>query len=200
MALPSFRPSLVALAFSVVVPTGALPQSATVCVDSSYSAVLNEINRLEGSSSIPKGVDYLPAYGWVRATSACLDHAVYPSHKLQSVADFRGSIERLLQQLSQAIRTDSSPAIYAMGVGAGKIRLFPTTAPAPGAAAQSGMFMLSLDDAKRLQRALKRRGLYTGPIDGALGENSYRAIRRYQRSMGKPVTGVLSPEDLRDLL
>jgi hypothetical protein len=158
------------------------------------------MDRLEVASSVPKGIDLLSAYGWIRATRACLNHAIYPSDKQQSVADFRRSIDRLLDQFAQAISTDSSPPIYAMGLGAGLIRMIPKEVPTAGVPAQSGVFMLSFDDAKRLQYALKRRGFYTGPIDGALGEQSYNAIRLYQQSLGKPTTGVLSPEALQDLL
>ncbi len=200
MSLSPTQIALTAIAVSILVPTAALPQSATACVDSSYKAFLSEMDRLESDDSFPEGIELLTAHGWIRATSACLDHAVYPNNKQQAVAEFRSSIDRLLDEFAEAIRTDSIPPIYAMAMGGPSIRMVPDKAPTASAPAQSGLFMLSLDDAKRLQRALQRRGFYNGQIDGVLGENSYRAIRRYQRSIGKPMTGVLSPQDLRDLM
>jgi peptidoglycan hydrolase-like protein with peptidoglycan-binding domain len=40
-----------------------------------------------------------------------------------------------------------------------------------------------------VQRRLAHLGYYHGPIDGAIGPGSRRAIRRYQADHGLPVTG-----------
>ena len=45
-----------------------------------------------------------------------------------------------------------------------------------------------------VQAELARRGYYDGPLDGVIGEGTRRAIRRYQRDHGLPVTGEISPE------
>jgi Ni/Co efflux regulator RcnB len=50
-----------------------------------------------------------------------------------------------------------------------------------------------------VQRALSRRGYYNGPADGSLGQGSRRAISRYQRDNGLPVTGTVTPSLLRAL-
>lgn len=43
----------------------------------------------------------------------------------------------------------------------------------------------------RVQDELKRRGYYEGPVDGAFGPRLSKAIRRFQRKRGLPVTGVI---------
>jgi hypothetical protein len=50
-----------------------------------------------------------------------------------------------------------------------------------------------------VQRALARRGYYRGPIDGAIGPMSRRAIARYQDDHGLPVTGTITSSLLRSL-
>jgi hypothetical protein len=40
-----------------------------------------------------------------------------------------------------------------------------------------------------VQRELRQKGYYGGPIDGAIGDGSRAAIRSYQREHGLPVTG-----------
>ena len=47
-------------------------------------------------------------------------------------------------------------------------------------------------DRRRIQEALQRRGLYTGPIDGLFGPATERAIRAYQRSIDAEPTGILT--------
>ena len=43
-----------------------------------------------------------------------------------------------------------------------------------------------------VQSALAREGYYDGTIDGRLGPGTQKALRRYQRDHGLPVTGVVS--------
>lgn len=50
-----------------------------------------------------------------------------------------------------------------------------------------------------LQRALQWTGHYRGPLDGTAGQATRRAIRAFQRGMGAPETGQLTPRE-RDLL
>jgi putative chitinase len=49
------------------------------------------------------------------------------------------------------------------------------------------------DDVKRLQQALKDKGLYTGPIDGAFGPGTEAAVRAFQASKGLGADGVAGP-------
>jgi len=41
-----------------------------------------------------------------------------------------------------------------------------------------------------VQRALKAKGLYSGPIDGIYGSATKSAIRSYQKAKGLPVAGL----------
>ncbi len=50
------------------------------------------------------------------------------------------------------------------------------------------------EDAKTVQKSLKDKGLYSGPIDGRLGPRSRAAISEYQKSENLPVTGRLDSE------
>jgi hypothetical protein len=61
---------------------------------------------------------------------------------------------------------------------------------------------LSLEQAKDIQRALQMRGFRPGKIDGVFGPRSGAAIRAYQsqRSDHPAVTGILTHEQVRDLL
>lgn len=60
--------------------------------------------------------------------------------------------------------------------------------------AQGGEVIVILDRpaAKTLQAQLARRGFRPGPVDGIVGRNTVRAIRRYQAANGLPVTGRVS--------
>ena len=50
-----------------------------------------------------------------------------------------------------------------------------------------------------VQRELKRRGYYRGPIDGDIGPGSRAAIRSYQAERGLAVTGRIDSSLLRSL-
>ena len=50
-----------------------------------------------------------------------------------------------------------------------------------------------------VQRALKRRGYYNGPIDGDIGPGSRAAIREYQADHGLRVTGRVDGSLIRSL-
>jgi hypothetical protein len=50
-----------------------------------------------------------------------------------------------------------------------------------------------------VQLALARQGYYGGHIDGAIGTQSRRAIKAYQRDRGHSQTGTINPKLLRSL-
>ena len=50
-----------------------------------------------------------------------------------------------------------------------------------------------------VQRALRRRGYYTGAVDGDLGPRSRAAIRGYQAEHGMEITGRVDDRLLRSL-
>ena len=50
-----------------------------------------------------------------------------------------------------------------------------------------------------VQRALSRKGYYTGPIDGDIGPGTRSAIRTYQDDQGLRVTGRIDSALLRTL-
>ena len=54
-------------------------------------------------------------------------------------------------------------------------------------------------DNAAVQRELARRGYYNGPLDGAIGPQSSRAISRYQRDNGLRQTGTISQSLLQSL-
>ncbi len=54
-------------------------------------------------------------------------------------------------------------------------------------------------DNTAVQRELARRGYYNGPLDGAIGPKSSRAISRYQRDNGLRQTGTISQSLLGSL-
>lgn len=51
----------------------------------------------------------------------------------------------------------------------------------------------------RAQLALRQLGYYRGPIDGDIGPYTSRAILRFQRDRGLPMTGWLDVRTLRAL-
>jgi Putative peptidoglycan binding domain len=67
----------------------------------------------------------------------------------------------------------------------------PPAAPAPA---------LTADQIKRAQEALKREGLYPGPLDGKVGPQTRQALRAYQAREGLPPTGVLDEATFRRLV
>ncbi|MBC7952714.1 MAG: peptidoglycan-binding protein [Rhodospirillaceae bacterium] len=70
----------------------------------------------------------------------------------------------------------------------------PARLAAPGATAE-GWLLASGDLTERVrqvQRSLMREGYYDGPADGTLAPVTRDAIRRYQRDVGLPQTGLLS--------
>ena len=50
--------------------------------------------------------------------------------------------------------------------------------------------------AAAVQRELKNRGLYRGPVDGQFGSGSRSALMRFQRKEGLPATGRLDEKTL----
>ncbi len=80
-------------------------------------------------------------------------------------------------------------------------RLFPEISKQPPAAVHHGdqaaataerALGVSRDDAKAVQTALNALGYKAGPVDGALGKKSRRAIANFQLSVGLPSTGVVT--------
>ena len=43
---------------------------------------------------------------------------------------------------------------------------------------------------REVQKALKERGFYNGPIDGVWGTESKNAVKAYQKAKGLPVSGL----------
>jgi len=54
----------------------------------------------------------------------------------------------------------------------------------------------SSEDVKKVQQALKDKGYYAGPVDGALGEQTRAAVRKLQKDNDLPATGRLDDETL----
>lgn len=50
---------------------------------------------------------------------------------------------------------------------------------------------------RQVQKALKRAGYNPGPIDGMMGQNTQRAIERFQKARGLKVTGSTTPATWR---
>jgi Putative peptidoglycan binding domain len=50
-----------------------------------------------------------------------------------------------------------------------------------------------------VQAELARHGYYGGPLDGVIGSETRRAVRRYQEDHGLPVTGEITPELLASM-
>lgn len=64
----------------------------------------------------------------------------------------------------------------------------------------AGTGTLRADDTlRRTQQALRDQGFYYGPIDGAPGDETTQALRRYQIRNGLAVSGKLNEETLRSL-
>lgn len=58
----------------------------------------------------------------------------------------------------------------------------------------------SASDVRAWQKKLNFLGYDAGPPDGVFGERTKRAIAAYQRSIGAPVTGILTPLQQEALL
>ena len=65
----------------------------------------------------------------------------------------------------------------------------PTLAGAPAAGERN--ILVSPDDVRRAQQALKRHGVYAGEASGVLDEPTRRAIAGFQIDRGQPATGDL---------
>ncbi len=71
--------------------------------------------------------------------------------------------------------------------------------PAPLRDWQRPYTPLTIAEAEELQRLLAAQGFYSGEIDGKIGDESRRAIQRFQASRGEPQTGYPSQEVLLTL-
>lgn len=65
--------------------------------------------------------------------------------------------------------------------------------PAPGVTMPEEDLM-TLDNRRRMQEALKLLGYYNGPLDGVFGPETRAGIRRYQMQLMAEPTGRLTPE------
>ena len=74
----------------------------------------------------------------------------------------------------------------------------PTAMPLSTASA-SASGMLTGDDLMQAQQQLQAQGLYRGPIDGVMGGGTRRALARFQRENGLPVTARLDQQTLDSL-
>jgi len=183
-----------------VLPISVAAQSTTSCVEPSFMAFRAELEGMQQPLS-RKGLSFLKAYGLIQSTQTCLQHTSYPAN-LQAEADqFRNDVDFLVTAFDRAVRRNEAPPIFAMSSGgSGGVELtVPKSAPTAAPNQPSGVFMLSLEHGKRLQRALSHLGHYDGEIDGVIGNGSFQAIRLYQQSIGARPTGVLSREQLIDL-
>jgi peptidoglycan hydrolase-like protein with peptidoglycan-binding domain len=78
------------------------------------------------------------------------------------------------------------------------------TAPAPGSA-MSGAYLpqpaknLSKNDIAWAQQQLRNKGLYNGPIDGALNLQTQHALLIFQKENGLTVTSTLDRPTMRSL-
>lgn len=79
-----------------------------------------------------------------------------------------------------------------------EVRFYATRAAAPRAYYGNAVDQSNSTDAA-VQRELSRRGYYSGPIDGAIGAQSRRAIVRYQQDRGLRQTGTITPGLLQSL-
>ena len=67
------------------------------------------------------------------------------------------------------------------------------------AATRSAPSASPMTDSRTVQRELRSRGYYRGPIDGVIGPATEAALRGYQRDHGLTVTGRLDSRTLRSL-
>ena len=67
--------------------------------------------------------------------------------------------------------------------------------PAPG----DRNILVSADDIRRAQQALKSRGAYAGEATGVLDEPTRRALASFQIDRGQPATGDLDDVTAREL-
>lgn len=94
-------------------------------------------------------------------------------------------------------RTSAPPVLRAQPPGSRTLAPTSTTSgpivqPAPaGPAAPSAFSPRPVANVLEAQVALARRGISSGPIDGALGYQTRAALRALQRRSGLPVTGAL---------
>jgi hypothetical protein len=82
-----------------------------------------------------------------------------------------------------------------------------TTTPAAPADPASNIQSLQVVEAllgrgqrKVIQRILKTKGFYNGPIDSIFGDLTRTAIRNFQRSSGASETGYLTPNQFQQLV
>lgn len=74
--------------------------------------------------------------------------------------------------------------------------LLDNSSPSGGLKPLPGHSALFKSIVKRLQVALMGRGLFEGPINGAVGPSTRAAIRKFQEMQGLQVTGTITPETL----
>ena len=58
---------------------------------------------------------------------------------------------------------------------------------------------MSIAERVAIQMALKDAGIYRGDVDALFGHGTRRAIETFQRSIGVPATGLLTPQQFQRL-
>lgn len=58
---------------------------------------------------------------------------------------------------------------------------------------------LTQDDVRQAQQQLQAMGLYRGPVDGLIGSGTKRALARFQRQNGLPMTATLDEQTMQRL-
>ncbi|PIE06621.1 MAG: hypothetical protein CSA74_11370 [Rhodobacterales bacterium] len=82
----------------------------------------------------------------------------------------------------------------------GKCTSKPQARAGGGGGSYGDAIPLSGQNAMLVQGGLKSFGFYTGAIDGAIGSGTRNAIRAYQDAIGAPRTGVLTGQQINDLV
>jgi hypothetical protein len=70
----------------------------------------------------------------------------------------------------------------------------PTAPPAPPLVVMPEEHLMTLEDRRRIQEALRNLGYYNIAVDGIFGPETRAAIRKYQMQLMAPATGRLTPE------
>jgi peptidoglycan hydrolase-like protein with peptidoglycan-binding domain len=68
-----------------------------------------------------------------------------------------------------------------------------------GLLAVSPCFGQSTETVKSVQKTLKDKGLYSGPVDGVAGSETHSAIKKYQTQQNLPADGRIGPKTLDSL-
>jgi peptidoglycan hydrolase-like protein with peptidoglycan-binding domain len=73
------------------------------------------------------------------------------------------------------------------------------TSGTTGSQAPEQKQIISKDDFKLIQERLQAEGVYAGPLDGELNDQTEAALRAYQQKRSLPVSGAVDEATLREL-